>query len=53
MQSAKGNSKKPVAQVKKPILKGSWHGKDAWKLALDSLKAILAQIPQAKEALTQ
>ena len=28
-------------------------GKDAWKLALDSLKAILAQIPQAKEALTQ
>ena len=28
-------------------------GKDAWKLALDSLKAILVQIPQAKEALTQ
>ena len=42
MQSAKGNSKKPVAQVKKPILKGSWHGKDAWKLALKRMLSMLA-----------
>ena len=42
MQSAKGNSKKPVARVKKPILKGSWHGKDAWKLALKRMLSMLA-----------
>ena len=42
MQSAKGNLKKPVAQVKKPILKGSWHGKDAWKLALKRMLSMLA-----------
>ena len=42
MQSAKGNSKKSVAQVKKPILKGSWHGKDAWKLALKRMLSMLA-----------
>lgn len=28
------NTKKPVIQeVKKPIIQGSWHGKDVWKLA--------------------
>ena len=42
MQSAKGNLKKPVAQVNKPILKGSWHGKDAWKLALKRMLSMLA-----------
>ena len=42
IQSAKGNLKKPVAQVKKPILKGSWHGKDAWKLALKRMLSMLA-----------
>ena len=42
MQSANGKSKKPVTQVKKPILKGSWHGKDAWKLALKRMLSMLA-----------
>ena len=26
-------AKKPVELVKKPIIPGSWHGKDAWKMA--------------------
>ena len=42
MQSAKGKPQKPVALVKKPILKGSWHGKDAWKLALKRLLSMVA-----------
>jgi len=29
----KGKAKKPVELVKKPIIRGSWHGRDAWKLA--------------------
>ena len=29
----KNNQKKPVELVRKPIVEGSWHGKDAWKLA--------------------
>ena len=29
----KTNKKKPVEIVQKPIVSGSWHGKDAWKLA--------------------
>ena len=42
MQSAKGKPQKPVTLVKKPILKGSWHGKDAWKLALKRMLSVLA-----------
>lgn len=30
----KSNSKKPVEWVYKPIIPGSWHGRDAWKMAL-------------------
>lgn len=30
----KSNPQKPVEWVKKPIIPGSWHGRDAWKLAL-------------------
>lgn len=29
----KGKNKKPIEPVRKPIIQGSWHGKDAWKLA--------------------
>ncbi|MCI6040074.1 MAG: hypothetical protein MR742_06090 [Clostridiales bacterium] len=42
MQSAKGKAKKPVVEVKKPILRGSWHGKDAWKLAFKRMLSVLA-----------
>lgn len=42
MQSAKGKPQKPVTLVKKPILKGSWHGKDAWKLAIKRMLSVLA-----------
>ena len=30
----KGNKKRVIEEVKKPIIRGSWHGRDAWKLAL-------------------
>lgn len=37
------NTKKPqVQEVKKPILTGSWHGHDAWKLAIKRGLSILA-----------
>ena len=42
MQKAKGNPKKPAAEVQKPILIGSWHGRDAWKLALKRMLSVLA-----------
>lgn len=40
----KGNQKKTVEEVKKPILTGSWHGKDAWKLALKRALTMLVVI---------
>lgn len=40
MQSAR--RKKPVEEVKKPILTGSWHGRDAWKLAFKRTLSVLA-----------
>lgn len=38
----KGKKKPQVKEVKKPILQGSWHGKDAWKLALKRALSVLA-----------
>lgn len=38
----KERKKKPVQEVKKPILIGSWHGKDAFRLALKRLLSVLA-----------
>lgn len=38
----KGTRKPPVEEVKKPILQGSWHGRDAWKLALKRMLSMLA-----------
>ena len=38
----KGNSQKPVEVVRKPIIPGSWHGKDAWKLAFKRVLSVLA-----------
>lgn len=38
----KGNSQKPVEVVRKPIIPGSWHGKDAWKLAFKRMLSVLA-----------
>lgn len=35
----KANQKKPVEWVRKPIIPGSWHGRDAWKLALGRMLA--------------
>lgn len=42
MQSTKGKNKKTVEIVKKPILTGSWHGKDAWRLAFKRMLSMLA-----------
>lgn len=39
---AKGTKKRPVEEVKKPTLTGSWHGKDAWKLAGKRALGVLA-----------
>ncbi len=41
MQKNKGNQK-PVEIVHKPIIPGSWHGKDARKLALKRFLSVLA-----------
>ncbi|MEG2949398.1 MAG: hypothetical protein RR946_01815 [Clostridia bacterium] len=38
----KTKKKPPIEEVKKPILTGSWHGKDAWKLAGKRAISILA-----------
>lgn len=38
----KGNSQKPVEVVRKPIIPGSWHGKDAWKLAFKRVLSVIA-----------
>lgn len=40
MQS-KGKQKKPVELVRKPIIPGSWHGKDAWRLAFKRMLSFL------------
>lgn len=36
------NHKKPVEWVQKPIITGSWHGRDAWKMAFKRMLAFLA-----------
>ncbi len=38
----KGKAKTPVQEVKKPILIGSWHGKDAFRLVVKRLLSVLA-----------
>ena len=38
----KGTNQKPVELVRKPIIPGSWHGKDAWKLAFKRVLSMLA-----------
>lgn len=38
----KGKNKKPVEVVRKPIVRGSWHGSDAWKLAWNRGLTMLA-----------
>jgi len=38
----KGKQKKPVELVKKPIIPGSWHGKDAQKMAFKRYLSVLA-----------
>lgn len=38
----KNTKKKVIQEVKKPILEGSWHGKDAWRLASKRVISIIA-----------
>ena len=38
----KGKQKKPIELVKKPIIPGSWHGKDANKMAFKRYLSVLA-----------
>ena len=38
----KGKQKKPIEMVKKPIVPGSWHGKDANKMAFKRYLSVLA-----------
>lgn len=38
----KSKKAKPVEIVQKPIIRGSWHGKDAWTLAAKRMVALLA-----------
>ena len=42
MQNNKGKQKKPIEIVHKPIIPGSWHGKDARKLAFKRFLSVLA-----------
>lgn len=41
MQSSAKRTKPKVEEVKKPIITGSWHGEDAWRLALKRALAML------------
>ncbi len=41
MQSPAKKAKPKVEEVKKPVLIGSWHGEDAWRLALKRAIALL------------
>ncbi len=42
MQNKGTKKKAAIKEVRKPILTGSWHGKDAWKLALKRALAMIA-----------
>ena len=42
MMQNKGKQKKPIEIVRKPIIPGSWHGKDAQKMAFKRWLSVLA-----------
>lgn len=38
----KGKQKQPIEIVRKPIIPGSWHGRDAWRMAAKRMLSVVA-----------